>query len=71
MVFDGASFFVTAGEDASAHGPVTRTAAAGGAPILIGSADSVAVAGCRVYVLDYIQGVYSVPTSCSPADQDE
>jgi hypothetical protein len=31
----------------------------------------VAVAGGRVYVLDYIEGVYSVPTSCSPADQDE
>ena len=71
MVFDGASFFVTTGADASPDGLLTRTAAGGGAPIVIGSADSIAIAGGRVYVLDYIEGVYSVPTSCSPADQDE
>jgi hypothetical protein len=39
--------------------------------VLSGAADSVAVAGGRVYVIDYIEGVYSVPASCGPADQDE
>jgi hypothetical protein len=71
MVFDGTSFFVTAGADVSVDGPLTRTAAAGGAPILLGSANGVAVAGGSVYALDYIDGVYSVPTSCRPADHDE
>lgn len=32
MVFDGASFFETAGADVATDGPLTRTAVAGGAP---------------------------------------
>lgn len=42
MLFDGANFFVTTGEDASFDGPLTRVPAAGGAPTVIAQADGVA-----------------------------
>jgi hypothetical protein len=60
MTFDGASFLVTIALDASVDGPLVRVPAAGGAPVVIGSADSAVVSGACVYVIDWNEGVYTL-----------
>jgi hypothetical protein len=60
MVFDGTSFFVTVGVDASFDGPLTRVPAQGGTPVVVGQADGAVVAGGCLYAIDFLDGVYSV-----------
>ncbi|HEY6458680.1 MAG TPA: hypothetical protein VIY73_00975 [Polyangiaceae bacterium] len=71
MFFDGASFFVTVGEDASLDGPLTRVPAAGGTPTVIAQADGVAIADGCAFVIDYTGGVSTVATSSGSSSGDD
>jgi hypothetical protein len=66
MIFDNSEFFVVNTEDTSADGQLSSVGASGGAPSMIGSADSIVVANGCLFAIDYWSGVYSVAASQTP-----
>jgi hypothetical protein len=66
LVFDGSDFFVLAAEDVSFDEGLSRVSASGGAPVSIGTANSIVITEGCLFAIDYMKGVYSVASSYSP-----
>jgi hypothetical protein len=66
VVFDGSAFFVLDVHDASLDEGLARVSADGAQSVSLGGANGIAVSGGCLFVIDFIQGVYSVATSYTP-----